>query len=197
MQNRISEMSVFNSSVPEQCNAVFNFDWSGFPRVSDIKRETDRVTASIDRSTQRMTRAVTDLGKDSKRTIDAIRKGSERVADAVKQAATTNASQNVPLSVRAIHRGLLDVSESANCIAQYLAHNPDEMGAATEAAEAVGERFSELVKATSESNEGNERLRLEVAEMEKTMDWVDHKFSHAGSNQPVTVNNSFLQYWSD
>jgi len=204
MTNKITAMSVFNASMPEQSNPILdvqNLTWDHVAYRGDVERAAGRVTGSLDKATKEITKAVVDVGRDSKRIVDAVKTGTEKVVDAMKRTATTNASgsnPNVPLAVRAIHRGLLDISESADCIAQYLAINPAEMGAATEAAEAVGKRFSELVEATSQCNEGSERLRMQVEEMEKTMDWVDYKFSHAGDNQTVTpsatlpVNNAFF-----
>jgi hypothetical protein len=106
--------------------------------------------------------------------------------------ATSN--PNIPIAVRAVHKGLMDVSETTARIAEHLIEHPNEMRGATEAAEAVGQRFSELVKATSQYEEGTSKLKGMVGEMAKTADWIDYRFPHAENNQsemPVPVNGDF------
>ena len=63
-----------------------------------------------------------------------------------------------------------------NRLAEYLGDHPDEMGAATEAAESIGKQFGALVKAASEFDAGNARLEGMTGEMDKTADWIDCRF---------------------
>jgi methyl-accepting chemotaxis protein len=132
--------------------------------------------------------------------VSATKDGAEKVCDTVKRTATTNAadnSQTIPLAVKAIHKGLMDVSETTARIAEHLIDHPDEMRGATEAAESIGKRFSELVEAVSQYDQGTSKLKGMVGEMAKTADWIDYRFSHAESNQSgmavpsVSVNNTF------
>lgn len=122
----------------------------------------------------------------------------------IQRTATTNAAGNMSAPVAAVHVGLHSVAESVNRLAEYLGDHPDEMGAATEAAESVGKQFRALVESAAQFESGNMRLEGMVGEMDKTADWIDCRFpqterrqSHAmplsGGQQSATlpVNNAF------
>jgi hypothetical protein len=121
----------------------------------------------------------------------------------IDQTATTNAADNMTAPVAAVHAGLHSVAESVNRLAEYLGKHPDEMGAATEAAESIGKQFGALVKAASEFDTGNARLEGMVGEMDTTADWIDCRFplvehsqsramplsgTFAGATLPVVCN---------
>jgi hypothetical protein len=82
-----------------------------------------------------------------------------------------------------LDRVLHSVAESVNRLAEYLGEHPDEMGAATEAADSVGKQFGALVKAASEFDAGNARLKGMVGEMNTTADWVDCRFPQTERSQ--------------
>jgi hypothetical protein len=187
-------------------NMFFNLDWSGYAKSSDIEKASAKVTGAIERGTEKITGTIDkNLGKVSseiKQNTDkiagAVKDGTKDIVDSVKRINTTNAvgsNQNVPLAVKAVQKGLQDVSEATSRIAGHLVTNPSDLGAATQAAESVGKRFSELVKATSQYEEGTSKLNGMVGEMEKCLDWVDYKFSNAACNQggmmapPIPVIN--------
>jgi len=102
-------------------------------------------------------------------------------------------SNTITTPVSAVQRGLLDVSKSTARIAEHLASHPDEMQAATQAAQAIGTRFGALVDAASQFDAGTAKLGNEVNEMAKTLDWLDYRFPNQSVTPSATlpVNNAF------
>jgi hypothetical protein len=110
----------------------------------------------------------------------------------IERIATTNAS-GMTAPVAAVHAGLHSVAESVNRLAEYLGEHPDEMGAATEAAESIGKQFGALVKAASEFDAGNARLTGMTDEMGKTADWIDCRFPliEHSQNRAMPLSGTF------
>jgi hypothetical protein len=117
-------------------------------------------------------------------------------------------NQNVPLAVKAIHKGLMDVAETTSRIANHLIAHPDETRGGTEAAESIGRKFEELVKVASQFETSDRKLQLMTDEMARTVNWVVCRFPNVADDQNGMVHNtaapttpvvgySFLQYWSD
>jgi microcompartment protein CcmL/EutN len=188
-------------------NSVFNLDWSATSSNRDIEKAATKVTSAIEKGTDK-------IEKGGQRNTDkiagAIKDNTEKVVDAVKKITTneTGSNQNVPLAVKAIHKGLMNVAETTSRIANHLIAHPNEMRGATEAAESIGKQFSELVRAASQYEEGTSKLNGMVNELSKVSDWIDCRFPTSGGNQsgmvhntvaptPPVVGYSFLQYWSD
>ena len=159
MNGRMTAMSVFNS-------------WDTQASQRGLEAAAQKVAGSVEKTTGKLS---TDIKQSSDKITTAIKENT----DAVKRT-TTNASMTAP--VAAIHTGLRSIADSADCIAEYLVAHPNEMGAAAEAATAVGQQFGALVKAATQFDEGNAQLKGMVGEMAKTLDWVDYKFSSGDEN---------------
>ena len=185
----MSGMSIFNSRIPEsQSNPVFNLDWSGFARSSDVEKAATKVAGAVEKGTERMTKAIADDGKNSQKIIDAVKKGSEQVVDAVgKIKSTTNAEQTSPTAdVRALCQGLVGISKSTAQIADTALTNPAEIPAALQSAKAISKQFADLIDRASKYAEEGKRFRETAAEAEKATDWIGSNFP---SDQCIPITN--------
>jgi len=100
-----------------------------------------------------------------------------------------NAS-SMTLPAAAIYRGLKDVSDATADIAQYLLAHPHEVTGATQAAKAIGQRFSELTDAAMQFDGSNSKLNNMVEEMRKAVDWCDYRFPDGNGGRCIPVSNS-------
>ena len=181
--------------------SVFNLDWSGYPTTREMERATEKASSTIAKATETMTGKLSgDIKQNSDKISDrisgAIKDNTEKVTDAVKKVATTNAATGMTAPQSAIYRGLMDLSESTARIAGHLAAHPEEARAATEASEAVSERFKALVDAASSFEGSTTKLKGMLGEMEKTLDWLDYRFPSNGGksiapSETLPIHNVF------
>ena len=171
---------------------VQNMTWDKTSSSQDIQKATDKIAGALDKTTGKLS---TDIKQGTDKLTAAVKDGAKDTVDAVKRIATVNVAgdnQTVPFGVSAIHGGLMDVSETTARLAGHLIEHPEEMRGTTEAAEAIGRQFSELVRAVSQFDEGSAQLRGQVGELAKVSDWIDYRFPNAGVNQGgMSVNNVF------
>ena len=178
-------MAVFNSNSVEQSSLVFNMDWSGFARSSDVEKAAGRVTGSLDRATKEITKAVTDVSRDAKGIADAVKTGSERVVDAVgkiKNEQNIEQTDNQPASraVSVVSAGLDAVADSTAQLADRLRSHPHEFRKVSESMEGIGKKFNDLVHSTSEYARINERLQKTVADVSQASNWIGGNYSGEG-----------------
>jgi len=197
-----SQMSVFNSHVPEQNNSVFNLDWSGYVRGSDVEKSTTKIAGSVDKATKEITKTVVDVGKDSKRIVDAVKAGSEKIVDAVaKIKSTTNAEQTADPSAS----GASVFQESLQCIAtatarvaEHVRIHPEETSAVLQSAKSIAKQFTDLTDRATQCSEENKRLREAAAEAKRASGWIGGNLREAegGNNQCIPVGNAaFNALW--
>ena len=156
--------------------SVFNV-WDSQASNRTIEKAAEKITGTIEKSTGKLS---TD-----------IKQNADKMTDAIKKVATTNASGNsVPATAATIYKGLQDVSTATAHIAEHLRNNPGDLPATTEAADAIGKRFGELVEAATQFEAGSMKLRCQVEEMGKAQDWIACKFPNAADDQTVAVNNA-------
>jgi len=172
--------------------SVFNLDWSGYPRQSDIEKAANKIAGSVDKGTEKMTGKLSgDIQKNTDRISGAIKDNTEKITDAIKRSAVNNASTSMTPPVAAVVDGLMDMSKATSDIAKFLLANPNEMPSAVEAAKGVSKQFGTLTDAASGYDAGTSKLGSEVGEMAKVLDWVDYKFGIPdGSGQCVPITNS-------
>ena len=170
MNGKMTAMSVFNSKMPAQSIPVFN-SWDAQASQKGIERAAEKITGAIDKTTGKLSG---DIQKSTEKLVAATKDGAEKVSDSVKRVTTNASSMSAP--VKAVHAGLHSVAESVNRLAEYLGEHPDEMGAATEAAESVGSQFRALVECAVQYERGTSQLNGQVGEMDKTADWIDCRF---------------------
>ena len=186
----MSGMSIFNSRMPEsQSNLVFNMDWSGYARGSDVEKAATKVASAVEKGTERMTKAIADDGKNSQKIIDAVKKGSEQVVDAVgKIKPTNNAKQTAAptADVKALCQGLIGVSKTTAQIADTALINPAEIPAALQSAKAISKQFADLIDRASKYAEEGRRFRETAAEVEKAAGWIGSNFP---SDRCIPITN--------
>ena len=193
----MTAMSVFNSGVSEQSNPVFNLDWSGYARGSDVEKAAGKVAGSVEKgvdkasstiakATETMTCKLSgDIKQNAEKITAAVKDGTKDVVDSVKRI-TTNANQNPPTIAVDVSAGLASISESTAKLANHLRSNPTEMSTVAESAEAVGKQFNDLIVSTKEFAKGRERLKKTTAEVAQSTGWISSNYP----NGCVSVNNS-------
>ena len=173
--------------------SVFNLDWSGYARGSDIEKSATKIASAVEKASQKIT---ADESKNSQKLIESVKTGSEKIIDAVGKIKTTNNSNQTaaPSAASAVSAGLLSVAESTAKLANHLRSHPNELGVVAQSAEAVGKKFDDLVDRTSEFAKSGERLRKTTAEVSQAAGWIGSNYPCGGSNQTgtmVPVNNVF------
>ena len=69
-------------------NSVFNIDWSGFARSSDVEKAATRVVGAVEKSTEKITGKLgTDIQRGTERIASAVKDGTGKITDTVKQTA--------------------------------------------------------------------------------------------------------------
>jgi len=208
-----SQMSVFNSNVPNQSNPILNLDWSGYARGGDIEKASGRVSGSLDKAAQQITKAVADVGKDSKKMVDAIQKSSERVVDTVKASSekisdtvkrtavnNTNAEQTTPpvSGATVFQESLQCIATATARVAEHVRIHPEEASAALQSAKSIAKQFTDLTDRATQCSEENQRLREAAAEVKRASGWIGGNLCGAGggNNQCIPVGNAaFNALW--
>jgi hypothetical protein len=185
-------------------NAVFNLDWSGFARSSDVEKGANKIAGSVDKATEKITgKLATDLQRGMDRVTSAVKDSTEKVCDSIKKVATTNANQPAAPqpAVEALCQGLVSVSESVIQIAEAAHNNPAEIQATLEKAKAIAKQFTELTDRASRCADEGRRLQQTAAEVEKSAGWIGSSLCSCGCGcggnaQSVHVGNgAFNALW--